>query len=108
MHHFQAVSLNGLIYVLGAFTGEYPGEQPVPNVYIYNPATNAWATGPAIPVARRRGAAGVTVYKIYLAGGIVNGHNGGFVPGSTNLIRLPESGVPCPTPRGPGITSTPP
>ncbi len=82
MHHFQAVSLNGLIYVLGAFTGEYPGEQPVPNVYIYNPATNAWATGPAIPVARRRGAAGVAVYnnKIYLAGGIVNGHNGGFVP----------------------------
>jgi N-acetylneuraminic acid mutarotase len=81
LHHFQAVSLNGLIYVAGAFTGDYPNETPVPDVYIYNPATNAWTIGPKIPQARRRGAAGAVVYnqKIYLVGGITKGHTSGFV-----------------------------
>ncbi len=81
LHHFQAVSLNGLIYVVGAFTGEYPNETPVPDVYIYNPATNAWTVGPKIPQARRRGSAATVVYnqKIYLVGGITNGHTSGFV-----------------------------
>jgi N-acetylneuraminic acid mutarotase len=81
LHHFQAVSLNGLIYVVGAFIGDYPNETPVPNVYIYNPTTNVWAIGPSIPQGRRRGSAGVVVYnqKIYLIGGITNGHTSGFV-----------------------------
>lgn len=81
LHHFQAVTLNGLIYVAGAFTGDYPNETPVPDVYIYNPGTNAWTIGPKIPQARRRGSAGVVVHnqKIYLVGGITKGHTSGFV-----------------------------
>jgi len=76
MHHFQAVELGGLIYVLGAFTENYPREKGIPNVYIYDPATDAWKKGPEIPEARRRGAAGAVVYrrKIYVVGGIVGGH----------------------------------
>ncbi|WP_347158799.1 malectin domain-containing carbohydrate-binding protein [Pontibacter chitinilyticus] len=81
LHHFQAVAVDGLIYVIGAFTGSYPSETPVPNVYIYNPLTDKWYKGPVIPSARRRGSAGAVLRdgKIYLAGGIVNGHRSGFV-----------------------------
>ena len=79
LHHFQAVEYEGLIYIVGAFTGGYPTEQPVPNIYIYNPANDTWHVGPEIP--RPRGAAGVVVYddKIYLAGGLQDGHQGDYV-----------------------------
>ncbi|GAA4341533.1 malectin domain-containing carbohydrate-binding protein [Flaviaesturariibacter amylovorans] len=81
LHHFQAVTLDGLIYVAGAFTGGYPRETPVPNMYIYNPASNKWHTGPSIPAARRRGAGGAAVHngKIYLVSGITDGHWAGWV-----------------------------
>lgn len=82
LHHMQLVSVDGLIYVIGAFTGNFPTETPVPNVYIYDPAQDQWAQGPVIPANRRRGAAGAVVYndKIYVVSGIVNGHTSGWVP----------------------------
>ncbi|MFN3404748.1 MAG: kelch repeat-containing protein [Cytophagaceae bacterium] len=81
LHHFQAICYNNKIYVIGAFTGGFPNETPVPNVYIYDPANNSWTAGAEIPVARRRGAAGAVIYnnKIYIAGGATDGHNGGYV-----------------------------
>jgi N-acetylneuraminic acid mutarotase len=81
MHHFQAVTYNDKIYVLGALNGTYPYEDPIANVYIYDPQTDNWTKGPAIPEDRRRGAAGVAVHKdkIYIAGGIQNGHADGHV-----------------------------
>lgn len=79
--HFQAVSLHGLIYVLGAFTGNWPYETPIGNIFIYNPVLDNWIIGPPIPYHRQRGAAGAVVHneKIYLVGGIVNGHTSGWV-----------------------------
>ncbi|GAB3163293.1 PKD domain-containing protein [Telluribacter humicola] len=81
LHHFQAVTLDGLIYVVGAFTGGYPAETPVPQVYIYDPKANQWLVGADIPADRRRGAAGVIVRnnKIYMVGGNTKGHNNGYV-----------------------------
>lgn len=81
LHHFQAVSYNNLIYIIGAFTGNYPDEVPVDKIYIYDPASDLWSSGITIPADRRRGSAGVAVYngKIYIVGGIVNGHNSGYV-----------------------------
>lgn len=81
LNHFQGVTLDGLIYVAGAFTGVYPRETPVPQVYVYNPLTDKWINGSTIPVARRRGAAGAVTYKnkIYLVGGITDGHWTGAV-----------------------------
>lgn len=81
MHHFQAVTYGGEIYVLGAFTGPYPHETPVPDMYIYNPVKKEWRRGPAIPPDRLRGAAGVTVYRnrLYLVCGIQDGHWDGHV-----------------------------
>lgn len=59
-------------------TGPYPGETPVPNMYIYNPQNDQWRRGPALPKDRLRGGAGAAIYedKIYLACGIKDGHRG--------------------------------
>lgn len=81
MHHFQAVAYNGKIYVLGALNGDYPYEDPIAHVYIYHPEDDRWTKGAEIPEDRRRGAAGAVVYenKIYVVGGIQNGHASGHV-----------------------------
>lgn len=82
IHHFQAVEFNGLIYAMCAFTGNFPNETPLPNIYIYDPVGDTWTVGPEIPAARRRGSAGCVVYnnKIYVVCGIQNGHTDGWVP----------------------------
>jgi N-acetylneuraminic acid mutarotase len=81
MHHFQAVPLNGKIYVVGAFNGGYPGEDPISHVYIYHPKSDKWTRGAKIPEHRRRGSAGAVAHngKIYVVGGIQDGHRKGQV-----------------------------
>lgn len=81
LHHFQATVYKNEIWVLGAFTKNYPHELPVDHVYIFNPAKNQWRQGPAIPADRLRGSAGVINYKnkIYIVGGEIDGHWDGNV-----------------------------
>lgn len=78
LHHFQAINIDEKVYIAGALTGRFPGETPVPNIYLYDPAQDQWSVGPEIPEARRRGAAGVALYKgkIYMVCGISDGHRG--------------------------------
>lgn len=100
MHHFQAITFNHEVWVLGAFTGGYPHETPIPNIYIFNPQKNQWRMGPEIPSDRRRGAAGVFVYKnkIYMVCGIQDGHWDGHVawmdeydPKTKQWKKLPDA-----------------
>lgn len=82
-NHFQAVSYQGLVWVIGAFqTNSFPNEAPATHIYMYNPATQAWIQGIEIPESRRRGGAGLVVFndKFYVVGGNTIGHNGGYVP----------------------------
>lgn len=81
MHHFQAVGYDGKIYVMGAFTDGYPDENPIPNIYIFDPVADTWTAGPEIPADRRRGAAGAVVHnnEFYIVAGIQNGHTDGHV-----------------------------
>jgi len=81
IHHFQTVVLDGLLYVIGAFTGGWPYETPLSHVLIYDVTEDIWITGEKIPENRRRGAAGVAIYnkKIYIVNGIINGHTSGWV-----------------------------
>ncbi|MCU7551871.1 choice-of-anchor D domain-containing protein [Chitinophagaceae bacterium LB-8] len=81
INHFQAVTLNGLIYVVAAMNGAFPHEIPLTKVLVYNPVSDKWFNGSTIPSGRRRGAAGTVVYKnkIYLVGGITDGHWSGWV-----------------------------
>ncbi len=82
-NHFQAVEYNGLIWVIGAFKDNaFPNEVPADFVWAYNPATNNWTQGPAVPTTRKRGSAGLVVHndKFYIVGGNTIGHNGGYIP----------------------------
>ncbi|HEY8401073.1 MAG TPA: malectin domain-containing carbohydrate-binding protein [Cytophagaceae bacterium] len=103
LHHCQAVEYKGLIYLAGAFTGGYPTETPVEHIYIYDPVTKQWHTGPEIPAHRRRGSCGVVVYndKLYLVSGIINGHTSGHVawfdeydPSTNTWKELPDAPRP--------------
>jgi hypothetical protein len=82
VHHFQPVVLGGLVYVVGAFLGDYPNELNLGSIYTWDPRTNVWSIGPALPPGRERGGAGAVVYdgKIYLVAGNNQGHNGGARP----------------------------
>lgn len=100
MHHFQALAYKNEIYVLGAFTGNFPHETPIPHIYIYNPAKNEWRKGPELPADRRRGAAGAFTYndKLYVVCGIQDGHYDGHVawfdvydPKTDQWERLPDA-----------------
>jgi len=76
MHHFQAVSYDGDIYVVGAWSDDYPRENGLSHVYVYDPDRNEWRQDAIIPPERRRGSAGVVERdgRIYVVGGIVGGH----------------------------------
>lgn len=80
IHHFQPVIVEDEIWLLGTMTGEFPRETPLETVFIYVPGTDTWKEGPAIPKARRRGAAGCVLHSdgwIYVVGGIIDGHHSG-------------------------------
>ncbi len=82
-NHFQAIAYDGLIWVIGAFMdNDFPNELPADHVYMYDPVGDVWIQGPAVPVGRKRGAAGVVVYgdKFYVVAGSNDGHDGGYIP----------------------------
>lgn len=81
MHHFQGVSYQGKIYVIGAHTGKYPHETPLTEAYIYDPAKDSWEKGFSMPENRIRASTTANVYngKLYIAGGIIDGHWDGHV-----------------------------
>lgn len=82
LHHFQAVVVDDAIYLMGAMTGPYPNERPLERIVVYYPDDDRFELGDTIPESRRRGGAGAVYYngKIYIVGGIVNGHIDGFQP----------------------------
>ncbi|MCP4312349.1 MAG: hypothetical protein GY790_13885 [Bacteroidetes bacterium] len=80
MHHFQAIRIKEEIWIMGAFTGEYPNEKPLDHIYIYDTEADKWRMGDPIPSDRIRGSSGVAVYRenIYLIGGTTDLHDPDF------------------------------
>jgi hypothetical protein len=78
MHHFQAVRYGTKIYVAGAFTGTYPDEKPLDHIYIYDTDSDTWEKGDPLPEDRRRGSAGVAIYreKMYIICGTRDQYKG--------------------------------
>ena len=100
IHHFQPVVFRNKIVILGAMTGQYPNEVPLPNVISYDPATDKWFSIDSIPKNRLRGSGGTVIYqdKIYWVGGLSEGHTGGhtsffdeYDPISGNWKVLPDA-----------------
>ena len=81
LHHFQAVVIEDAVYLMGAMTGGWPNETPLEQVMVYYPDEDRFEQTHTIPEARRRGGAGVVYHqgKIYMLGGIINGHMNGYV-----------------------------
>ncbi|WP_158655223.1 Kelch repeat-containing protein [Flavivirga eckloniae] len=82
LHHFQPVVVGDAVYLIGAMTGKWPNEKPLDKVIIYYPDEDRYEYSHTIPKDRRRGGAGAVYYnnKIYLVGGITNGHVDGYKP----------------------------
>ncbi len=81
LNHFQPVAYKSKIWVIGAFTGPYPNETSVADIYTYTPATNSWKKEGTIPQKRRRGSTAAVLHGdyIYIVGGNTNGHKAGAV-----------------------------
>jgi N-acetylneuraminic acid mutarotase len=82
LHHFQAVVVDDAIYLMGAMTGPFPKEKPLEKIVVYYPDEDRFEFVHNIPESRRRGGAGAVLYndKIYIVGGITNGHIDGYQP----------------------------
>lgn len=100
MHHFQAIVYKGEIWVIGAFTGPYPKEEPIAFLHVYNPVTNWWRTAGRLPDGRHRGSGGVVVHndKFYLLCGNELGHYTGhttwfdeFDPATGEWKAMPDA-----------------
>ena len=64
-HSAAATGLNGLLYVMGG----YSGNGPVVWADVYNPATGNWRILPDMPTGRGSPGAGAINGKVYVAGG---------------------------------------
>lgn len=74
IHHFQAVEgPDGCVWIAGAWSGPFPDEVAVKDVWKYCRGTNKWTK--VGPIARPRGSAGAVAYDGALY--IVSGNNGG-------------------------------
>lgn len=75
LHHFQAVTgPDGCAWIIGAWTGPFPGEKVVPEIYRYCAGGKEWEIVGKID--RPRGAGGVVFHDgfFYLVTGNVGGH----------------------------------
>ncbi|MEM7312482.1 MAG: kelch repeat-containing protein [Planctomycetota bacterium] len=80
LHHFQGVVVGPEVFLMGAMTGPFPREKPLEKVIVYKPKADVFEFRHSVPASRRRGGAGAVAYKgrIYLVGGITNGHVDGY------------------------------
>ncbi|WP_066219877.1 Kelch repeat-containing protein [Formosa haliotis] len=81
IHHFEGVAYKGDILAVGAHTGKYIHETPLEAVYAYSPKTDTWSSPFKMPKNRARGSSTATIYKdkLYIVGGILDGHWDGHV-----------------------------
>lgn len=76
LHHMQCVGWGGRIWIASAWTGGFPFEREVSQMYVYDAARDRWSTRPGLPSRRRRGGAAQVLFddKIFVIGGNRGGH----------------------------------
>ncbi|KAI0566240.1 hypothetical protein FGB62_11g351 [Gracilaria domingensis] len=80
MHHFQGFQgPDECVWVAGAWTGPYPNERTIDNIWRYCPDSDEWYKD--APISRPRGSGGAFFHngKVYLVSGNVGGHREGAI-----------------------------
>lgn len=79
----------GEIYVAGGLSSELPKQQGqmTAQVQIYDPKTNTWRYGPALPEGRHHGQLVAVNDQLFLFGGFIQA-NGGHWSASTDVLQL--------------------
>jgi N-acetylneuraminic acid mutarotase len=88
------VVFRGEIYVAGGLSSELPKTegQMTAKVQIYNPTTDQWRFGPALPEGRHHGQLVAVADQLYLFGGFVQAKGGNW-SASADVLRLDQHQV---------------
>lgn len=68
-HHIALAAAGGKIYGIGGFSGAIPDWRAHASVFVYDPQTDRWSSGPALPQARAEGVVAAIGDRIYFVGG---------------------------------------
>ncbi|TXF97161.1 Kelch repeat-containing protein [Massilia arenae] len=68
-HHIALAAAGGKIYGIGGFSGAIPDWRAHASVFVYDPKSDRWSTGPSLPQARAEGVVATVGGKIYFIGG---------------------------------------
>lgn len=86
------MTAQGKIWIMAAWTGGYPREDNVEDIYVYDPDADTWELKTAIDQTRRRGSAAVVVdaneEKIYVSHGNSGGHETGNFATSYGMLDV--------------------
>jgi len=107
LHHVGIGVVGGRLYIIGGYKQSGLSVWgPVPTVYAYDPATDAWSERAPMPTAR--GALSVTVHdgKLYAIGGYEGRANSAAVEAYDPVRNSWSARAPLPTPRDHLATTT--
>jgi N-acetylneuraminic acid mutarotase len=102
----RLVVVDGTLYMVGGFDVRPPGNAyfPAHDLWIYQPATDAWLAGAPLPDNRDGDAAGVPGRIVVVGGGFGSAEHGGEFPGDSVALydvvgNRWQYGAPIGTPR---------
>lgn len=91
IHHHAFVSVGNVLYVIGGYSGPYPGGQMLSQVFAYDAVTGFWEERAALPRAIAAGAAVAYEECIYLFGGVHAFNTGNY---NTDVLKYsPEKNL---------------
>jgi N-acetylneuraminic acid mutarotase len=70
-HHIALAAAGARIFGIGGFSGGFPNWKAESDVFLYDPTSDRWHQGPALPSPRAEGITAVVADKVYLIGGRV-------------------------------------
>jgi N-acetylneuraminic acid mutarotase len=79
----SVAALDGLVYVAGGFTG---GSELPTELFIYDPASDAWREGAPVPEGRHHAPLAASGGRLYLVGGLAGGSGGDWQPTDTLFV----------------------
>lgn len=73
-HHIALAAVDGLLYGVGGFSGGFPNWRAQADTYVYDPASNRWRDGVALPQPNAEGVVAALDGKVCVVGGRVRAH----------------------------------